>query len=55
LMEEAGGASSNGEKSILYVEPTELHQRTPVYLGSKSLVRQVEAALQTEQEEVEIA
>jgi fructose-1,6-bisphosphatase I len=55
VIEEAGGASSNGETSILNVEPTELHQRTPVYLGTKSLVRQVEASLRTEKEEAEIA
>ena len=55
VMEEAGGASSNGEKSILNVEPTELHQRTPVYLGSKSLVRRVEASLRADRQEVEIA
>jgi fructose-1,6-bisphosphatase I len=55
VIEEAGGASSNGEKSILNVEPTELHQRTPVYLGSRSLVRQVEASLRVDRQEVEIA
>jgi fructose-1,6-bisphosphatase I len=48
LIEEAGGASSDGTKSILDVEPTELHQRTPVYLGSKNLVAATEAALRAE-------
>jgi fructose-1,6-bisphosphatase I len=48
LIEEAGGASSDGTKSILDVEPTELHQRTPVYLGSKDLVAATEAALASE-------
>jgi fructose-1,6-bisphosphatase I len=48
VIEEAGGASSNGEKSILHVEPTELHQRTPVYLGSRNLVKRVEAALRSD-------
>jgi fructose-1,6-bisphosphatase I len=48
LIEEAGGASSDGTKSILQVEPTELHQRTPLYLGNKSLIEQVEAALDSE-------
>lgn len=45
VIEEAGGASSQGTHSILQVEPSELHQRTPLYLGSKSVVEKVEAAL----------
>ena len=46
VMEEAGGASSDGTKSILDVDPTELHQRTPLYLGNKDLIRRVETALE---------
>lgn len=45
VIEEAGGASSDGTKSILDVEPTELHQRTPLYLGSKSVIEKTMAAL----------
>lgn len=45
VIEEAGGASSNGAGSILEIEPTELHQRTPLYLGSKQLIEKTEAAL----------
>jgi fructose-1,6-bisphosphatase I len=48
VIEEAGGASSDGTKSILDVEPTELHQRTPVYLGGKDLIAATEAALGSE-------
>jgi fructose-1,6-bisphosphatase I len=48
VMEEAGGASSDGTRSILDVEPTELHQRTPLYLGNKSLIERTEAALRAE-------
>jgi len=47
VIEEAGGASSQGTHSILQVEPSELHQRTPLYLGSKSVVEKVEAALKS--------
>ncbi len=50
VVEEAGGLSSEGSRSILEVEPQELHQRTPLYLGSKSVVEQVNAALQAEGE-----
>jgi fructose-1,6-bisphosphatase I len=47
VIEEAGGASSDGGGSISKIEPVELHQRTPLYLGSKSLVKKTEEALQT--------
>jgi fructose-1,6-bisphosphatase I len=38
LIEAAGGKSSYGDGRILDIEPTELHQRTPIYIGSKNLV-----------------
>ena len=34
VIEQAGGKATNGAKSILDVEPTELHQRTPLVIGS---------------------
>lgn len=36
IVEQAGGAAIDGERRILDVIPTELHQRTPLYIGSKS-------------------
>lgn len=45
LMEQAGGASSNGEKSILDVEIQSLHQRSPIFLGVKEEVERCEKAL----------
>lgn len=42
LIEQAGGAASNGDKRILEVMPTEIHQRVPVFMGSKN---EVEACL----------
>lgn len=36
LVEAAGGAASNGNQRVLDVMPTELHQRTPLFIGSKS-------------------
>ena len=41
LVEQAGGAASTGRGRILDVVPEQLHQRVPVFLGSK---REVEAA-----------
>lgn len=34
LMEQAGGVATNGRDRIMDLEPTELHQRTPLYLGN---------------------
>jgi fructose-1,6-bisphosphatase I len=45
LMEQAGGASSNGEVSILDVKITGLTQRTPIYLGTPEEVKRVESFL----------
>jgi fructose-1,6-bisphosphatase I len=38
LAEEAGGAASNGRERILDVEPTGLHQRTPLFIGNSEYV-----------------
>ncbi|MFX5485433.1 hypothetical protein ABTD86_03740 [Acinetobacter baumannii] len=40
-MEQAGGASTTGRVRILEIEPTELHQRVPVIIGSKNEVERV--------------
>lgn len=45
LMEQAGGASSNGQVSILDVKITGLTQRTPIYLGTPEEVKHVESFL----------
>jgi fructose-1,6-bisphosphatase I len=38
LVEAAGGVGSTGTANVLDVVPTELHQRVPIYIGSKNLV-----------------
>src|SRR5262249_3784224 len=38
IVEQAGGAASDGMQRILDVTPAELHQRTPLYIGSASEV-----------------
>ncbi len=35
IVEQAGGAACDGSTRILDIQPTELHQRTPLYIGSK--------------------
>lgn len=41
LIEQAGGSSTTGRVRILDIEPTELHQRVPVIIGSKNEVERV--------------
>ena len=43
LVEQAGGAATNGKQRILDVQPKELHQRVSVFLGSKNEVERVTA------------
>ena len=38
IVEQAGGASSSGMERTLDIQPTELHQRTPIYIGSYNMV-----------------
>ena len=38
LVEQAGGAATDGRERILDIAPTQLHQRVPVFLGSKNEV-----------------
>ena len=38
IMEQAGGAASDGTQAMLDVVPEALHQRVPVVLGSRSEV-----------------
>jgi fructose-1,6-bisphosphatase I len=45
IVEQAGGRSSDGARSLLDVQPTELHQRVPVYLGSTPFVDMAERFL----------
>ncbi|MFB6117586.1 class 1 fructose-bisphosphatase [Halosegnis sp.] len=45
IVETAGGASSDGARSLREVEPSDLHERVPVHVGNESLVDRLEAAL----------
>ena len=42
IAEQAGGYASDGEQPILDIQPTALHQRTPLFVGSRGLVEQAE-------------
>jgi fructose-1,6-bisphosphatase I len=41
IVEQAGGAATNGTQRILDVQPTKLHQRVGVILGSRTEVERV--------------
>jgi fructose-1,6-bisphosphatase I len=41
LVEQAGGAATNGKQRMLDVQPEKLHQRVAVFLGSKNEVERV--------------
>jgi fructose-1,6-bisphosphatase I len=45
VVEQAGGAATDGVRRILDIHPTELHQRIPLYVGSKSDVDAAAAVL----------
>lgn len=38
IIEQAGGKATNGEKRIMELDINELHQRTPLFLGSSEMV-----------------
>jgi fructose-1,6-bisphosphatase I len=50
IMEQAGGAASNGYQRILELDATELHQRTPIFIGNTELVERLEQILLKEKD-----
>jgi fructose-1,6-bisphosphatase I len=42
IVEQAGGRASNGKQRLLEVQPTSLHQRTPIFIGCEEDVLLVE-------------
>ena len=42
LAEQAGGYASDGRRRILDIEPEGLHQRVPLFIGSRDLVKKAE-------------
>ena len=45
ITEQAGGRATTGNQRILELEPTEIHQRNPVFMGSSNMVTKVESFL----------
>jgi fructose-1,6-bisphosphatase I len=48
IVEAAGGKATNGKQPILDIQPTELHQRTPFFVGSREMMAEIEACVGTE-------
>ncbi len=42
IVEVAGGKATNGQQRILDVVPTELHERSPLFIGSKLMMEELE-------------
>jgi fructose-1,6-bisphosphatase I len=45
IAEQAGGYATDGERRILDIQPETLHQRTPLFIGSRELVQIAEQFL----------
>jgi fructose-1,6-bisphosphatase I len=45
IIEQAGGRAIDGRKRIMDIQPESLHQRSPIYIGSKQNVADVEQLL----------
>ena len=43
----AGGKATDGKQRILDIQPTELHQRTPLFIGSKNMMEELEKELES--------
>ena len=46
IVEMAGGRATDGKQRILEIMPTELHQRTPFFVGSKDMMDELDTYLQ---------
>jgi fructose-1,6-bisphosphatase I len=44
-MEVAGGRATDGKQRILEIEPTTLHQRVPMFIGSKDMMDELDSFL----------
>jgi len=47
LVEQAGGRASNGTQRILDLQPTSIHQRSPIFMGSPDDVKEIENLYKT--------
>ncbi len=43
IVEVAGGKATDGKQRILEIQPTEVHQRTPLFIGSRLMMEELES------------
>jgi fructose-1,6-bisphosphatase I len=43
IVEKAGGKATDGKQRILDIQPTEVHQRTPFFIGSRLMMEELES------------
>ena len=54
IIEQAGGSGSDGARRILDITPDNLHQRTPLFIGSEDDVKMLEKFMAEEKNSVEV-
>ena len=52
IARQAGGYASDGKNDILELQPTSLHQRTPLFIGNRELVEKAEEFIQEYDQEI---
>lgn len=50
IVEVAGGKATDGIQRILDIQPTELHQRSPLFIGSKGMMQELEGYMTKEKQ-----
>lgn len=51
IIEQAGGMAIDGKKRIMEIQPTAIHQRTPIYIGSPENVKMAKSFLEKYEEQ----
>jgi len=49
LAEQAGGIALDGERRVMDIEPTSIHQRTPLVVGSRVEMSDFERFIQSKE------
>jgi fructose-1,6-bisphosphatase I len=50
IVEIAGGRATDGIQRILEIQPTDLHQRTPLFIGSKNMMDELDTYIENKNE-----
>ena len=55
IMKHAGGRATDGIQDILEIQPADIHEKTPLFLGSPEYMDLVDEYLETAQEPLQLA